>query len=105
MYQLIYISSATKSLVREEFLELVAQSQNNNDALGITGVLMYKDGNFMQVLEGEQEVIAKLYASIKADPRHTLVSIIQEGPISLREYPDWSTTYLNSEEGQHENVS
>jgi hypothetical protein len=105
MYQLIYISSATKSLAREEFLELVAQSQSKNDAMGITGVLMYKDGNFMQVLEGEQEYIAKLYSSIKLDSRHTLVSIIQEGPISLREYPDWSSTYFNSEEGQHEVVS
>jgi hypothetical protein len=102
MYQLIYISSSTKSLAREEFLELVAQSQGKNDAMGITGVLMFKDGNFMQVLEGEQELIAKLYSTIKVDPRHTLVCIIQEGPISLREYQGWSSTYFNSEEGQYE---
>ncbi len=63
MYQLIYISSSTKSLAKAEFLELVAQSQSKNDAMGITGVLMFKDGNFMQVLEGEQELIAKLYSS------------------------------------------
>lgn len=105
MYQLIYISSATKSLARAEFLELVAQSQSNNDAVGITGILMYKDGNFMQVMEGDQELIAKLYSTIKVDPRHTLVSIIQEGPISLREYPGWSSSYFNSEEGQYEVIS
>ena len=102
MYQLIYISSSTKNLAREEFLELVAQSQLKNDAMGITGVLMFKDGNFMQVLEGEQELIAKLYSAIKVEPRHTLVSIIQEGPISLREYQGWSSTYFNSDEGQYE---
>lgn len=105
MYQLIYISSATKSLTREDFLELVAHAQKQNAAMGITGVLMFKDGNFMQVLEGEQELIAKLYADIKVDPRHTLVSIIQEGPISLREYSEWSSTYFNSEEGEYENIS
>lgn len=102
MYQLIYISSSTKSLAKDEFLELVVQSQSKNDAMGITGVLMFKDGNFMQVLEGEQELIAKLYSTIKVDPRHTLVSIIQEGPINLREYQGWSSTYFNSEEGQYE---
>lgn len=98
MYQLIYISSATKSLARDEFSELVALSKSKNEAMGVTGVLMFKDGNFMQVLEGEQEVISKLYSTIQEDSRHTLVSIIQEGPISLREYPSWSSTYFNSEE-------
>jgi len=102
MYQLIYISSATKSLAREEFLELVAHSKSKNTAMGITGILMFKDGNFMQVLEGKQELIAKLYSTIKVDSRHTLVSIIQEGLINLREYPGWSSTYFNSEEGQYE---
>jgi uncharacterized Fe-S cluster-containing radical SAM superfamily protein len=99
MYQLIYISSATKNLARDEFLELVALSKSKNDALEVTGVLMFKDGNFMQVLEGEQEIISKLYSTIRLDSRHTLVSIIQEGPIGLREYSDWSSTYFNSEEG------
>ncbi len=99
MYQLIYISSATKNLARDEFLELVALSKSRNEALDITGVLMFKDGNFMQVLEGEQEIISRLYSTIRVDSRHTLVSIIQEGPIDLREYPDWSSTYFNSEEG------
>jgi len=102
MYQLIYISSATKNLDREEFLQLVAHSQSKNNAQGITGVLMFKDGNFMQVLEGDQELIAQLYATIKVDSRHTLVSIIHEGPISFREYPGWSSSFFNSEDGQYE---
>ncbi len=102
MYQLIYISSATHHISKAEFEELAAHAQKKNAELGITGTLAFKDGNFMQVIEGEQESIALLFAQIKGDPRHTLVSIIQEGSISAREYSGWISSFYDSEEGECE---
>ena len=64
MYQLIYISSATHHISKAEFEELAAHAQKKNAELGITGTLAFKDGNFMQVIEGEQESIALLFAQI-----------------------------------------
>ena len=99
MYQLIYISSATHQISKAEFEELAAHALKKNTEMGITGTLAFKDGNFMQVIEGEQEAIAHLFAQIKEDSRHTLVSIIQEGSISAREYGGWISSFYDSEEG------
>ena len=53
MYQLIYLSSATEMFTKEKLLALLEQSRPNNARLGITGILLYSNGNFMQTLEGE----------------------------------------------------
>ena len=105
MYQLIYISSATQLLSKAEFLEVSRHALDKNEEPAITGTLIYKDGSFMGVLEGEQEVVAQIFENISHDPRHTLVSIIQEGPIATREYDKWATSYSNSQGGEDETVS
>lgn len=52
--------------------------------------LIYKDGNFIQVLEGEEPVVRKLFEKIWRDARHKLVSIIHAGSLDERQFPDWS---------------
>lgn len=44
--------------------------RTNNERAGITGMLLYKDGNFMQLLEGEKEAVLRLHKNIIVDPRH-----------------------------------
>ena len=53
-------------------------------------MLLYKDGNFMQVLEGDEEAVRGLYARIAADPRHGGEITLQEGFAEGRQFPDWS---------------
>jgi len=105
MYQLIYISSATQMLTEAEFMEVSRHALDQNNEPAITGTLIYKDGSFMGVLEGEQEIVAQIYENISHDPRHTLVSIIQEGPIAAREYDKWVIGYSNSQGGECEITS
>jgi hypothetical protein len=52
VFALVYVSSATKPFSPDELSELLAQARVDNAALGITGMLLYSNGNFMQVLEG-----------------------------------------------------
>jgi len=90
MFFLVYVSSAIRPLPQSELVAILAKSHENNTALGVTGILLYKDGNFMQVLEGEEETVRALYAKIDCDPRHRGLLTILQGPLAERQFPDWS---------------
>ncbi len=90
LFYLIYVSSAVKPLLSTELGELLAKCHANNTVTGITGILLYKDGNFMQVIEGEKEAVQTLYAKIQRDPRHRGLLTLLQGPLAERQFPDWS---------------
>ena len=69
------------------------QCRSKNARLGITGMLLYKDGNFMQVLEGEDSVVRQLAAEIELDRRHKNFTILTEEPIVQRQFGDWSMAF------------
>ncbi len=100
MFFLVYISSATQPFSVDDLSTLLAVSRKNNAELGITGMLLYKDGNFMQVLEGDEGAVRGLYARIEADPRHDGEITLQQGFAEGRQFPDWSMGFrdLNSPE-------
>ncbi len=104
MYQLIYVSSSTGAFTREKFLDLAFVMSSQNAKIGITGMLVFKDGNFMEVLEGEESAVKELFGKITVDSRHTLVSVIQEGEISAREYPSWAMTFYDPSTEKYEHV-
>ncbi len=66
MFFLVYVSSATRPFSGEDLRALLATCRKNNAELGVTGMLLYKDGNFMQVLEGDEEAVRGLYEKIPA---------------------------------------
>jgi len=95
IFYLIYVSSAVQLLLDEELLLLLRQSQTKNLNLGITGMLLYKGGNFMQMLEGEEHTVRELYATIRKDPRHHNVLTIITGSLKARNFKDWSMGFQN----------
>jgi hypothetical protein len=90
MFFLVYVSSAIRLLSGEDLRALLATCRKNNSELGVTGMLLYKDGNFMQALEGDEEAVRGLYARIEADPRHGGEIVLQQGSAERRQFPDWS---------------
>jgi hypothetical protein len=90
MFSLVYISSTVRTLSASELGDLLEQSHKNNAALNVTGMLLYKDGNVMQVLEGEEPVVRALYAKIGRDPRHRGLLTLHQAPIAARQFQDWS---------------
>lgn len=90
MYYIVYVSSAAKLFTEEELKEIVDISIRNNTSLGITGMMLYNDGNFIQVLEGEEETVKKRYHIIERDSRHSGILILSEGKLEKRSFPDWS---------------
>ncbi len=66
MFFLTYVSTATRPFSKTDLSELMTESHENNARLGLTGMLLYKDGNFMQVLEGEEGDVRALYQKISS---------------------------------------
>ncbi len=93
MFHIIYMSSATVPFSPADLQSLLAVSRKNNAVSKVTGLLIYKDGNFLQVLEGEQTVIDKLYFKISLDPRHGHILAFFKEEIPKREFPDWSMAF------------
>lgn len=95
MLSLIYVSTSVKLLNDEELLDILKVSRENNSSREVTGLLLYKGGNFMQVLEGPDEVVEALYEMIKTDPRHKDVFVLSREQISNRQFPAWEMAFQN----------
>lgn len=95
MLSLVYISSATKLFSDDELRALLEQSREKNAQLEITGLLLYKDGNFMQALEGPDRAVVDLFGTIERDPRHHGVLELIRQRIGAREFPSWSMGFRN----------
>jgi HD-like signal output (HDOD) protein/CheY-like chemotaxis protein len=90
IFQLVYRSVAADSVDDATVEALVRQSQARNDQLGITGVLLYVAGHFLQVMEGDEGVVRRLYETIEKDPRHHSLEVLAETHLGQRVFPDWS---------------
>ena len=93
MYLLAYASTATFDFQDGDLITLLMNSRANNKRLGITGILLYDDRHFVQVLEGEEQAVRERFARIDADPRHDGVTILLEETSSERQFPKWSMGY------------
>jgi hypothetical protein len=93
MFYLAYVSAATRRFDQQELETLLATCRRNNAALGISGALVYADGSFMQVLEGDEDTVRALYARIERDPRHHDLIVLDEGAEPVREFGDWSMAF------------
>jgi hypothetical protein len=89
VYTLIYVSTAREKQSKESLSSLTDKASNRNVALGVSGMLLYSLGNFMQCLEGSKESIDILMQSISSDSRHSGLLVLWEGETSNREFSDW----------------
>lgn len=90
MIQVSYLSRATRDMSATDLLSLLMRSRENNQASGITGMLLYGNGTFLQVVEGEESVIDGLVERLGRDPRHADVRILSRRSVPARQYSDWS---------------
>ena len=95
MFSLVYVSSATRLFTPEELRELLKVSRSNNTALGISGMLLYKAGNFIQVLEGDEAVVQSVYGKIARDPRHRGCLVLIRQHQARRNFEQWSMGFVN----------
>ncbi len=90
LFHLIYVSTAVDELDDEGLIDLLTTSRRNNVRDHITGMLLYRGGHFMQVIEGEYLHVMSLFDRIKSDRRHRNVDILRADHIQTRDFSDWS---------------
>ena len=95
MRQLVYISRAVKPFSTDELLELLKQARSRNAYLGITGMLLYKDQSFLQLLEGPESAVEEVYRSIQDDDRHIKMRCLMDSKVEQRAFNRWSMGFQN----------
>jgi len=93
LIHVIYASAAARPFTDAELAELLSRARAKNASLDVTGMLLYSEGSFLQVLEGEEPTIRALYRTIAADDRHGRMIKLIEEPISARAFADWSMSF------------
>ncbi|MGJ8652290.1 MAG: BLUF domain-containing protein [Opitutaceae bacterium] len=95
LIHLIYVSSAKKPFTEQELKDLLLVARKANKEHEITGLLLYKDGNFMQVIEGERADIEQLTHNIEHDQTHTGMIVLLKESIQQRDFSDWTMGFQN----------
>jgi hypothetical protein len=95
LVRLVYASRAAEGVNQDELIAILKKSKANNPSLGITGVLCFSQGIFLQVLEGGRGPVNRLYNRIATDPRHTQVELMAYEEIGERRFAGWSMGQVN----------
>jgi hypothetical protein len=97
MYRLVYSSRETQPFSSDELKALLLKSRLRNRELGITGMLIYDGGAFLQALEGDQSAVAATFARIERDPRHCDVAVLfRDSTAAERQFGQWSMGYADA---------
>ncbi|OED36937.1 hypothetical protein AB833_25270 [Chromatiales bacterium (ex Bugula neritina AB1)] len=103
-YQLLYISASNHDFTEPELEELLKAARENNLSLGITGMLLYHKGSFIQALEGPKAVVEQLYKTIGTDTRHTETRVLYRGDVPDRNFKNWSMGFFRSSQSSAANL-
>jgi len=95
LFHLIYVSTALPPRTLEDNARLLVQARRRNKTNDVTGMLLYKDGHFMQVLEGDEENVMEIFADIRKDIRHHSIDVLRSEYIRHRDFPDWAMGFTD----------
>ena len=95
LVRLMYASRAASSVTQDELASILKKSKANNAPVGVTGVLCYSGGIFLQVLEGGRMAVSRLYNRIANDTRHQDVVLLGYEEIGERSFVRWSMGQVN----------
>jgi len=96
VYHLLYCSQAVHAFGEEQLADLLEASLAWNAQSGITGLLCYGNGHFVQVLEGAATDVEELFARIRRDRRHHHVHILSRGVGEARQFDGWRMAFTKA---------
>jgi Sensors of blue-light using FAD len=107
MYEITYYSVAKGIVGADDISAILKKARDFNLKNNITGCLLFHKNQFIQILEGDKDIIKDLLSKIEKDKRHTNIIILAEGEKELRTFKDWTMAYreLSDDDVQHINES
>lgn len=94
LVRLLYCSRAVDTSP-EAIEAILSESRQHNPVSGITGILCYGGGIFLQAIEGGRMQVSDLFGHIMKDPRHKDVALLQFDEIEERRFGGWSMGQVN----------
>lgn len=95
--QILYRSIARQPHEQREILDILRKSQSNNQRKQISGLLIFRDGQYLQFLEGPDVAVNALFEVISQDPRHHDIEIIDQLNVESMVMPTWAMGYFSPE--------
>lgn len=102
MRQLLYVSHAPRALAPAELDRILATSRAHNALMGITGLLLFLEDSFLQILEGEERALRDLYSRITADRRHAAPQLLLDRAVAAPGFRGWSMGFERPSAGDPE---
>ncbi|MEQ1781742.1 MAG: BLUF domain-containing protein [Hyphomonadaceae bacterium] len=96
IHRLIYLSAAREEMAPDQLEAILTVARKNNEPAGVTGLLLFHDGSFFQVLEGPKDEVVRIFSAIEKDPRHSRVIILETKTREERAFPNWSMGYVRA---------
>ena len=104
LIHIVYVSFAREELSEAQLQNLLREIRKKNARHKVTGLLLYNEGSFIQVIEGKKNTIHRLFESISQDSRHTNVVKLLEESIDKRAFPDWSMGFRRISDDQSASI-
>jgi hypothetical protein len=104
LFRLAYISAASKPFSKAELRSLLKQASERNAEAGVTGMLLNKEGRFMQILEGSKAAVKTTFGRISKDPRHHGIIVILKESANERDFPGWPMAFQNLDSPEQQTV-
>lgn len=90
LIEVLYLSRRVSETGPGEINDILQTARAFNAANGVTGLLLYGNEHFFQLLEGPAATLDALVDRIKRDPRHTGMIVLARNPIPARSFDGWS---------------
>lgn len=98
VYQIVYSSRATQDFWPEDLFLLVETARRKNALRSVTGMLLFHEGEFLQLLEGPEREVKSVFEMVGRDPRHTEVKVLLSEEAPQRQFPDWTMGFERLDE-------
>jgi hypothetical protein len=95
LIKVVYVSAAVKPFTQPALRELLAKARAFNSTVGVSGLLLYHEQSFFQILEGLEEDVVPLFAHIGRDPRHDRVMLLSRQEVTERNFGAWSMGFID----------
>jgi len=105
LHCLVYVSSATRLLAEEDLETMLADARSFNELQGVTGVLLYNEGNFFQYLEGALDHLEQVYQRIRNSRQHRNIIELLKMEVRERLFAEWSMGFFQPPRSQQLNLA
>lgn len=97
LYRLMYVSTAADELSYSDLDHILTAARFHNAQVDVTGLLIYRDGFFLQFLEGPFQSVREVLSRVIQDKNHSNLRVLFEGPSDERFFEDWGMAFIDSD--------